>query len=85
MQSADKTGFLKRSQKDYLLSFKLQLVQQIQHGFLTRCQAKTEYDIQGESTVGLWLKKYSNFDQEHQSPNSMAKKMNKNLYSQRQK
>lgn len=73
MTKSEKTGFPKRTQKDYSLSFKLQLVQEIEQGELTKTQAKLKYGIQGDSTVRKWLQKYGNFDWEHQTIKTMSK------------
>ena len=54
--------YKKRTQKDYSLSLKLQIVQEIEQGFLTRTQARDKYGIQAKSTISEWLKKYGNFD-----------------------
>lgn len=66
-------NYVKRSQKDYTLSFKLQLVREVENGELSLAQAKMKYGIQGESTVRKWLQKYGNFDWEHQTPSRMPK------------
>jgi transposase-like protein len=73
MKTSKETGASKRSQKDYSLSFKLQLVQEIEQGELTKTQAKLKYGIQGDSTVSKWLQKYGNFDWEHQTNKAMLK------------
>ncbi len=73
MKTPENTGYIKRTQKDYSLSFKLQLVQEIEQGLLTKSQAKIKYGIQGDSTVTKWLKKYGNFDWEHRSYIPMVK------------
>jgi transposase-like protein len=73
MKTSEKTGYSKRTQKDYSLSFKLQLVQEIEQGELTKAQAKLKYGIQGDSTVTKWLQKYGNFDWENQVKSIMAK------------
>ncbi len=52
----------KRTQKDYSLSFKLQVVREIELGHITRVQALDKYGIQAGSTIRNWLKKYGNFD-----------------------
>lgn len=52
----------KRTQKDYSLSFKLQVVREIELGHLTRVQALEKYGIQAGSTIRNWLKKYGNFN-----------------------
>lgn len=72
MKTSVNPGHVKRTQKDYSLSFKLQLVEEVEQGFLTKSQAKTKYGIQGDSTVAKWLKKYGNFDWEHRSPYPMS-------------
>jgi transposase len=48
----------KRTQKDYSLAFKLQVVDEIEKGFLTYKQAQRRYGIQGRSTVLVWLRKH---------------------------
>ncbi len=68
-----KSNYVKRTQKDYTLSFKLQIVSEIERGELTKSQAKSKYGIQGDSTITNWLKKYGNFDWENQSSISMSK------------
>ena len=68
-----KTNYVKRTQKDYSLSFKLQVVQEVEKGELSYKQAQDKYGIQGASTVLEWLRKYGNFDWQNQTPLSMAK------------
>ena len=65
--------YVKRTQKDYTLSFKLGLVQEIESGQLSVTCAKRKYGIQGRATVVNWLRKYGNFDWENQTPSNMAK------------
>lgn len=48
----------KRTQRDYSLSFKLQLVKEIERGELNYDQANRKYGIQGSSTVSIWMKKF---------------------------
>ena len=67
------SNYVKRTQKDYTMSFKLSVVQEVESGLLSVTQAKNKYGIQGRSTVLLWLRKYCNFDWENQSPSSMSK------------
>ena len=66
-------GFLKRSQKDYSMSFKLQVVQEIECGSLSTTDAQRKYGIQSKSTVINWLRKFGNFDWENQTPSNMPK------------
>lgn len=68
-----KTNYVKRTQKDYSDSFKLQVVSEIERGFLSATAAKRKYGIQSRSTVVNWLRKYGNFDWENQTPSAMPK------------
>jgi|SaaInlStandDraft_1057018.scaffolds.fasta_scaffold06819_2 hypothetical protein len=43
MKNTDNTGYIKPTQKEYSLSFKLQIVQEIEQGLLTKSQTKTKY------------------------------------------
>lgn len=49
---------IKRTQKDYSLAFKLQVVDEVEKGYLTYRQAQSKYGIQGRSTVLKWLRKH---------------------------
>ena len=69
----ENTNYQKRTQKDYTLAFKLQLVQEIERGELYVTDATQKYGIQGRSTVVNWLRKYGKFDWENQTPGHMAK------------
>ena len=73
MKTSVDNGYLKRTQKDYSLSFKLQVVQEIESGQLNRTDACHKYGIQARSTIREWLRKYGNFDWENQTPMIMAK------------
>ncbi|MGR6743594.1 IS3 family transposase [Aeromonas veronii] len=53
---------VKRTQRDYSLTFKLALVEQIEKGELTCQQAQARYGIQGRSTVLVWLRKHGRQD-----------------------
>jgi transposase-like protein len=73
MKTTVNKELVKRTQKDYSLSFKLQLVSEIELGMLTKSQARLKYGIQGDSTVSKWLQKYGKFDWEHRNSTIMAK------------
>ncbi len=73
MKNSENKGYRKRTQKDYSLSFKLAVVQEIEQGELTKTQAKLKYGIQGDSTITKWLQKYGTFDWEYKSNKKMAK------------
>jgi transposase-like protein len=59
--------------KDYSMSFKLQIVQEIERGQLTVTESTKTYGIQNRSTVVKWLRKIGNFDWENQTPFTMSK------------
>jgi transposase len=48
----------KRTQRDYTLGFKLQVIGEVERGDLTYKQAQKKYGIQGKSTVLVWLRKH---------------------------
>ena len=48
----------KRTQRDYTLAFKLNVVAQAEKGEMTYKQAQKRYGIQGRSTVLTWLRKH---------------------------
>lgn len=56
------TNYVKRSQKDYSLNLKLQIVQTIEQGELSTTGAQREYGIQSRITVVNRLRKYGNFE-----------------------
>jgi transposase len=68
MEDTSKKGFLRKSQKDYSLAFKLQVVDQVEKGLLTYKQAQLRYGIQGRSTVLVWLRKHGQLDWKHKRP-----------------
>jgi transposase len=70
---SEETGFVKRKQGDYSLSFKLQIVRQIEQGKLSTTGAQRMYGIQARSTLVNWLRKYGSFDWENQTPSNMPK------------
>ncbi len=73
MKEKGENVYQKRTQKDYSMSFKLQIVQEIERGELSSSDARKKYGIQGETTVLKWLRKYGNFDWETQTPSNMSK------------
>lgn len=73
MKNELKTTYVKRTQKDYTMSFKLQVVREIEQGEITRSEALLKYGIQAKSTIIDWLRKYGNFDWDNQSFKPMPK------------
>ena len=58
----------KRTQKDYSLAFKLQVVEQVEKGEHTYRQAQRKYGIQGRSTVLVWLRKHGRLNWKKRNP-----------------
>jgi transposase-like protein len=52
----------KRTQCDYTMGFKLQVVSAVEKGDMTYGQAQKIYGIQGNSTVLKWLRKHGKMD-----------------------
>ena len=55
-------NYHKRTQRDYSLAFKLQVVDEVEKGNLTYKQSQKKYGIQGRSTVLIWLRKHGTLD-----------------------
>src|SRR5690606_16111402 len=65
--------YIKRTQKDYSMSLKLQIVQEIERGSTSISQVRKDYGIQSRSTIVQWLRKFGNFDWDNQTPSHMPK------------
>jgi transposase-like protein len=77
--------YVRRSQKDYSLSFKLQVVQEVERGESSVKGSQRKYGIQGSATVINWLRKFGNFDWENQTPSNMPKSQEQKLMELEQK
>jgi transposase-like protein len=73
MENTQEPRYIKRTQKDYSMSFKLQIVQEIEQGKTSISQVKKDYAIQSRSTIVQWLRKFGNFDWDNQKPSNMSK------------
>jgi len=85
MEELFKNEHVRRSQKDYSMSFKLQIVNEVERGELNATGAMKRYGIQGHGTVLNWLRKYGNFDWENQTPSNMPKTQEQKLLELEQK
>lgn len=78
-------SYTKRTQKDYSLAFKLQIVDEVEKGELTYKQAQVKYGIQGKSTVLVWLRKHGRLewkestDMKKNTPNKKIQELEKKL------
>ena len=64
----------KRTQKDYSLAFKMQVVDEIEKGELSQHGACRKYGIQARSTVLTWLRKHGRLDWWKNSTEPMPRK-----------
>lgn len=77
--------YVKRTQKDYSMSFKLSIVSEIEHGYISVTGAQRKYGIQSKSTVINWLRKFGTFDWENQTPSNMPKSKDQKILELEQK
>jgi len=64
----------RRTQKDYTLAFKLQIVEEVESGLLSQDAAQRKYGIQGNATILVWLRKHGRLDWSPKPQTMMAKK-----------
>lgn len=70
-------NYVKRTQRDYSMSLKLQVIQEIERGELSTHAAQRKYDIQARSTLVQWLRKYGKFDWKNQHHRICQRRQNK--------
>lgn len=73
MSNKDSVNYVRRTQKDYSLSFKLQVVSEVESGELSIRGALRRYGIQSHGTVLNWIKKYGTLDREYEVHRLMKK------------
>lgn len=64
----DEQKKVRRSQRDYSLAFKLQVIYEVEKGDLSYKEAQQKYGIQGRSTVLIWLRKHGTLDWTSDNP-----------------
>ncbi len=64
----ERKDYSKRTQRDYSLAFKLQVINEVEKGYLTWKQSQKKYGIQGRSTVLVWLRKHGTLDWSSKKP-----------------
>ena len=85
MKEKLKSFYVKRSQRDYPLSFKLAVVREVETGSLGVRAAMRKYGIQGHGTVTEWRRKYGIFDKDFQTQSSMPKTPQQKIFELEQK
>lgn len=78
-------GYVKRTQKDYSMSFKLSVVKEIETTDIGLCAIARKYGIQSESTVKRWMEKYGTFDWTNIKGGNMPKSKDQELLELQEK
>ncbi|HNX01812.1 MAG TPA: transposase [Candidatus Cloacimonadota bacterium] len=73
MKEEKENQYVKRTQKDYSMSFKMHVIKEVEQGEISVKGAQRKYGIQGSHTLVTWLRKYGTFDWENQTPSNMPK------------
>ena len=84
MEKAE-TKYVKRTQKDYSMSFKLSVVQEYETTKISLGALKRKYGVQGDATIRHWIEKYGNFDITNKCYQSMEKNKDQELLELQQK
>ena len=74
-----KQEYVKRTQRDYSIPFKLAVVQEVERTGIGVCAVARKYGIQSETTVTTWLRKYGNFDVANKTNKPMEKSKEQKL------
>ena len=74
-----KHKYVKRTQRDYSMPFKLAVVQEVERTGIGVCAVARKYGIQSETTVTTWLRKYGNFDVANKTSTPMEKSKEQKL------
>ncbi|WP_233202055.1 transposase [Parabacteroides provencensis] len=79
------TKYIRRTQKDYSMSFKLSVVQEYETSRLSMETIQRKYGIQGSHTLKRWIEKYGNFDVSNKSHCPVEKSKEQQLLELEQK
>lgn len=85
MKSNVKSLYIKRTQKDYPLSFKLNVVREIESGSIGVRAAARKYGIQSHGTITEWRRKYGTFESNFQIDVPMSKSPQQKIFELEQK
>src|SRR5574344_374914 len=77
--------YVKRTQKDYSMSFKLSVVREYETTNISYAALDKKYGIQGKHTIAEWVRKYGNFDYENKTDKEMPKTKEHELMELREK
>lgn len=85
MELSTCSEYIKRTQMDYTMTFKIHVVSEIEQGILTKSEAKKRYGVQGSGTISKWLEEFGSFDRENKDPLAMPKSKDKRILELEQK
>lgn len=78
-------GYVKRTQKDYSMSFKLSVVREVETTKIGLCAIARKYGIQSEGTVKRWMEKFGTFDWTNIKGGNMPKSKDQELLELQEK
>ena len=74
-----KQEYVKRTQRDYSMPFKMAVVQEVERTGIGICAVARKYGIQSETTVTTWIRKYGNFDVSNKTKKPMEQSKEQKL------
>ena len=77
--------YVKRTQKDYPMSFKLSVVREYEETKAGLRELTRKYGIQGHDTIRKWINKFGTFDWQNLTLQPMAKTKDQELLELREK
>jgi Transposase. len=77
--------YVKRTQRDYSMSFKLSVVHEFENSGISLGSLKRKYGIQGDATIRNWIEKYGNFDVSNKCHRPMDKNKDQKFLKLEQK
>ena len=77
--------YVKRTQKDYPMSFKLSVVREYEETKAGLKELTRKYGIQGHDTIRKWINKFGTFDWQNLTLQPMAKTKDQELLELREK
>ena len=77
--------YVKRTQKDYPMPFKMAVVREVEETGIGVCAIARKYGIQSETTVTTRLRKFGNFDHQNKTSTNMEKNKDQRLLELEQK
>lgn len=78
-------GYVKRTQKDYSMSFKMSVVKEVETTDIGLSAIARKYGIQSETTVKRWMEKYGTFDWTNIKGGKMPKSKEQELLELKEK